>query len=170
MKLNRTGPEIRGKGYDGMAETTETYTKKTVCTSELCPDLLNPGKVGCKVAEIAAEVSDLKLALNGPPGKPEEGFIHQGLNFFDGVKKDAQRRKDAWKNKLAVAAILAVLVVPPASYYGVMVTSFVSDLYQIVQDWHQIHKTEIDQKKITAPKTTGEVTNARNQQFAGKEW
>ena len=73
--------------------------------------------------------------------------------FFDRfepflIDQEAQAKKQ-WKrsDKLAAMAILAVLILPPAGWVANRTVIFFSDLYQITQEWHTIHHSEIQEKK-----------------------
>ena len=66
------------------------------------------------------------------------------------VSEEKESRKERRRNRIAIAAILAVLVLPPASWVTAKAVQFFNTLYEITQEWHEIHKTEIQKPKIIA--------------------
>ena len=91
------------------------------------------------------------------------------------VRKEAELRQDAEyttrrKNKIAIASILVIALLPPVGWSTAQAVKFFRDLYQIVQEWHTTHQGEINRMKSIDGKD-GEVYTVRinpSQQLAGK--
>jgi hypothetical protein len=97
-----------------------------------------------QMAEIKPIVYDMK----------DEIFNHDGVKGVKTIvieefaKLNAERsRRWSTSNRLAAVGIIMTLLAWPSA----KVWSFVVDVYQITQEWHQTHKSEID--KI--PKMSG---------------
>ena len=59
------------------------------------------------------------------------------------------KRKEYRRTQLSIAGILAVILLPPASWVSAKVVHYVGDMYQMMQEWETVHKSEIQQKTIS---------------------
>lgn len=146
-----------------MTETTETYTRQS-CSIDLCPEVTNPGKVGCKLAELATELADIKLALNGPPDAPEKGYIHQGLAFFSEARI-AEKKRWTRMQKLTLAGVIVAALGYPVGWCSINAYLFFKDVSHAVQELHEMHREHVQNP---LPNSTSELYTARinNQQDA----
>jgi hypothetical protein len=66
------------------------------------------------------------------------------------LRKEAEEEaaKKKWKrsDKIAVVAILVVLLMPPIGWFTIRLGEFVSDVYQITKEWHELHKSQLPPK------------------------
>jgi hypothetical protein len=89
------------------------------------------------------------------------------------IERDTRKQIEAevhsrrWKrpDKIAVAAILAVMILPPAAYVLPPTIIFFRDLYGIAQEYEKVHKTEIQQKGVSESSKPAYAENS--QQDAG---
>ena len=65
------------------------------------------------------------------------------------AESEKREREKAKSNRIAIASILAVVMLPPAGLVGARVTKAAGDMYQMLQEWESTHKAEINQKKST---------------------
>jgi len=79
-----------------------------------------------------------------------------------------ERRKERRSNRIAIASILAVICLPPASWVGMRVIYYASDIYQIVQEWETVHKSEIRQKNSTGQSDPAYSMNRNTQTTEGE--
>ena len=114
-----------------------------------------------QLSETVAEMTpQLEIALEGVGNYRKHA--ERANRFFDRfeAKADAEERAEAkrWKrsDKIAVAAILAVVLLPPVGWSTAQAVQFFHDLYEISLEWHAVHKGEIPSKKsIFEPPYTG---------------
>jgi hypothetical protein len=130
-------------------------------TMNFCPAFTNPeGGTGCLAAEMTKDVRELKGAVNGVPASPgverQPGMMEILIGFITEYRAERARQ---WKrsDKLALIGILLVLLAWPSAKVWV----FVVDVYHVTQEWHALHKSEIEQRKIVAPPTRGRVDTAQ---------
>ena len=72
-------------------------------------------------------------------GEAREFFIRAD----DRAKEHEKRMKTQWKVGVVILGLLAT----PATWLGSRSVKFFEDLYQITEEWHQIHHSEIQPKK-----------------------
>ena len=67
----------------------------------------------------------------------------------DKALRDAGLELRKWKrsDKIALAAVLAVVILPPVGWTTAQAVNFFGDLYRITQEWHEVHKSELTPKK-----------------------
>jgi len=103
-------------------------------------------------ARAMVEIEQLKQGVSN-----FRNFQERGNKFFDRFEaiadEDEKVAKKQWKrsDKIAVMAILTVVFLPPIGYLSDKVVIFFGDLYQITQEWHQVHKSELHQKSFANP-------------------
>ena len=86
--------------------------------------------------------------------------------YFDRFEAIAYQDAKRAKRRLQIAAILAVLVIPPATWVSAQTVKFCQDLYQITQEWHDVHKTALDKKSFFDPPQPA-YTDSKKPQDAG---
>lgn len=136
---------------DEMTTVHAVDTERNLCPAFLSPD----GTTGCQALAMAKTVEELNFAINGSPAYPGKerqiGLVETMTTFI------ADERGRRWKrsDKIAAAGILLLVLAWPSAE----VWTFVVDVYHVTQEWHQLHKTELEKiPKISAD--TGEVTTA----------
>ena len=83
---------------------------------------------------------------NGQPGMLQKlDEIHDYVTSRQGVDVHDDKRN---KRRLILAGIAATLLAVPIGWCGLQTEKFFSDLYQITQEWDQIHKGEVHQKSF----------------------
>ncbi len=130
----------------------------------LCPAFANPDSVnGCIAATMAETVKKLDYAVNGISASPgvlaQPGIAETLKEFIQEYRRD-KRKKMTTSNKIAVMGIIIVLLSWPAT----QVWTFVVDVYHVTQEWHMIHKTEIEQHKLPSSRSTGQTYTAHSNQ------
>ncbi len=101
-------------------------------------------------------------------------FIAESRTERNTRKEEELRQSDAYntrrRNKIAIASILVVALLPPVGWSTAQAVRFFRDLYQIVQEWHTTHQGEIERMKTIEGKD-GEVYTVRinhSQELADK--
>ena len=81
---------------------------------------------------------------------PTHGLVHQLREFLAEARLTLASR---WKrsDKIAAAGVAAVVLIAVLAWPCAKVYSFFSDLYQITQEWHQLHQSELDHKSLFEP-------------------
>ena len=121
----------------------------------LCPAFLNPsGHVGCVAADMVKKVDALDCAINGVPASPgverQAGLTEILTSYITEVRESNTRR---WKrsDKIAILGILIILLAWPSA----QAWSFIVDVYHVTQEWHQLHKSDIDRLPKLSTLTLG---------------
>jgi hypothetical protein len=78
------------------------------------------------------------------------------------------RRKENRSSRIAIASILTLICLPPASWVSTRFVRYASDIYQIVQEWETVHKSEIQQKNSTGQSDPAYSMNKNTQTAAGE--
>jgi hypothetical protein len=134
------------------------------CSIDVCPEVTNPGKVGCKLVDIETKFEKIDKILNGTPEHPENGFVHQVLAYLENDKQRHWTRPQ----KISVAAIVAPLLAGALWYVGTSAYTFIVDMKAVAQEIHEIHRTRVfPQQQPNKQYPTSETQNAHNQQDAG---
>ena len=66
----------------------------------------------------------------------------------DRRRGELDRRKS---RNLAIAGIAALFILPVSIWITTGIVSFVSDVYKITKEWHEIHKGELQHNSSTVP-------------------
>ena len=74
-------------------------------------------------------------------------FQTDAREFFTRADERAKDHEKSRKMQWKVAIVVLGLLATPATWLGGRSVKFFEDLYQITEEWHQIHHSEIQQKK-----------------------
>jgi hypothetical protein len=88
----------------------------------------------------------VKTFLFNGDDDPEKGVGPRLVKFLT-VQEDIEKRRWTRSQKIAVLAILSTVLLPPSAIVVPRIIDFCVTLDSIIQEWHEIHKTEIPQKK-----------------------
>lgn len=129
-------------------------------------------------SEVVTLRANMATVLHDLYGNAKPGFIQEARDFFEESRaersiryaKEEAEAKKRWKrsDKIAVAAILAVVLLPPAAWVVPHTISFFKDLYGMAQEYEKLHKSElhpptasqlVTAHRDTAPALAGETRN-----------
>ena len=79
----------------------------------------------------------------------EEAELKAEKERKDREDRAIAKSKERRSNRIAVASIIVVLFLPPAGWISAKVVHYANEMYQIMQEWETVHKSEIQQKKRT---------------------
>lgn len=90
-----------------------------------------------------ALVSRIKTDLYNGDDDPKAGLVAEIRAYM--VEERAERKKRWTRSQLLAAGSILVLLAaaPSAKIY-----SFISDVDSIVQEWHEVHKTQLEKKSF----------------------
>lgn len=102
-----------------------------------------------KVTETSLMVARIKTDLYNGDDDPEKGLVPEMRAWLSEERAARSRR---WKrsDKIALLAVLSVILLPPSGVLTAKAVNFFGDLYQITQEWHQLHKSEIPKKSSSS--------------------
>ena len=87
-----------------------------------------------------------QLNGNGTPGiRQKVDEIHEFVIRQKTIEEDRARRS---KQRRWLSGIAVALLATPATWFGGRSVQFFHDLYQITQEWHEVHKSELKQKSF----------------------
>ena len=111
---------------------------------------------------MAETVNRMKTDLYNGDDDPGKGLVPEIRAWLVEERAERQRR---WKrsDKIAVAGILVILLAWPSA----KVYAFLSTVYEITQEWHQVHKTEIPAKSFFNPPAPALQSKQQPPQDAG---
>ena len=96
------------------------------------------GDVELKMVSVQQTVGRIKTDLYNGDDDPEKGLVPEIRAWLVEERADRRRR---WKrsDKIAMLSILLILLAWPSA----QVWQFIHTVYEITQEWHQVHKGEI---------------------------
>ncbi len=95
-----------------------------------------------RLSSIEKDVRRIMTDLYNGDDNPESGLVPELRTYLALDRKDKDAR---WKreHKLAAIAIIMTLMAWPS----LQAITFFRDLYQITQEWHQIHKSQLQKSE-----------------------
>jgi hypothetical protein len=76
------------------------------------------------------------------------------------------RRRETRSNRIAIASILAPLVLALSGWLGAKVAKSADDMYQMLQEWESVHKSEIP-AKVSSSDGSAHASNSHQQDAGG---
>ena len=132
-----------------------------------------------RVAELERTMTTMQPTLNR---LDNEFFNHNGdkglktlfledMAAREAIRKDRETREarsdKQRSNRVAIAAILAVLVSPPAAWCTAQTVHFFHELYQITLEWEQVHHADVPKKSFFDRAAPQYSSNHQQPQDAG---